>query len=130
MDSLFIRVNGHIKTFLLNHPEATAGGPAHQGIINLAYDIYKNMPGVFRFTAFNDLYHKGKNSKHAVGLALDYTLKDRSQYAIQEKQLVAMFKKFGIGAKVIDGVTDHLVKLVRICTLISILKQMLISIYH
>ncbi|TXG81440.1 MAG: hypothetical protein E6R13_06195, partial [Spirochaetes bacterium] len=90
------------KDFPVKSSEATAGGPAHQGIINLAYDIYKNMPGVFRFTAFNDLYHKGKNSKHAVGLALDYTLKDRSQYAIQEKQLVAMFKKFGIGAKVID----------------------------
>lgn len=55
--------------------ESTAGGPAHPGIVRLAKEIQNRVKDFTRFTAFNDLYHHKANprSKHAQGLALDFT---------------------------------------------------------
>lgn len=55
-----------------------------------------------RFTAFNDLYHKGKNSKHAVGQAFDYTVKDASEADASIARLQAVAKKYGFVVKAIN----------------------------
>ena len=54
--------------------QAHAGGPSHPGVFALARQIQGNVPGFNRFTGFNDRYHKNKRSKHAEGLAMDFTL--------------------------------------------------------
>jgi len=60
----------------LKSGEAIAGGNAHPGIIRLAQLIQSKCPNFRYFSALNDAFHKNKkpNSKHAQGLALDFTL--------------------------------------------------------
>ena len=55
--------------------QATGGGKSHKGVTDLAGMIQGNVPGLTRFTAFNDNYHQASNkSLHAKGLALDFTI--------------------------------------------------------
>ena len=55
--------------------QATGGGPSHKGVTDLAGMIQGNVQGFTRFTAFNDNHHQASNtSKHAKGLALDFTI--------------------------------------------------------
>jgi hypothetical protein len=87
--------------------EATAGGATHPAILAAAQMIQNgNMAGgVNRFTAFNDLYHKGTGSKHASGLAGDFTLKDASKSGAAAEQVRQMFRSAGLpddAFKVID----------------------------
>lgn len=63
------------KDLKLKSDESTAGGPAHPGIIRVAKEIQARVQDFNRFTALNDAYHHRANprSKHAQGLALDFT---------------------------------------------------------
>jgi len=60
----------------LKSGEAIAGGNSHPGITRLAQLIQTQVPNFRYFSALNDAFHKRTkpNSKHAVGLALDFTL--------------------------------------------------------
>jgi len=60
----------------LKSGEAIAGGNAHPGIVRLAQLIQSQVPNFRYFSALNDAYHQRAkpNSKHAQGLALDFTL--------------------------------------------------------
>ena len=58
-----------------------------------------------RFTAFNDSYHKGTNSKHAVGQAFDFTVKDASEANSSIKRLQEVAKKYGFTISAINEYT-------------------------
>lgn len=58
-----------------------------------------------RFTAFNDSYHKGTNSKHAVGQAFDFTVKDASEANASIKRLQEVAKKYGFTISAINEYT-------------------------
>ena len=55
-----------------------------------------------RFTAFNDLYHKGTNSKHATGNAFDFTVKNAKEATQAVKTLEEMAKRYGFTIKAIN----------------------------
>ena len=75
----------------LKSGEAIAGGDAHPGIIRLCQLIQSQVPNFRYFSALNDAYHKNKkpNSKHALGLALDFTLTNGASGAGQAMSIVA-----------------------------------------
>lgn len=64
------------KNLTLKSAETTAGGPVHPGIVRLGQEIQARIQDFIRFTALNDAYHHQANprSKHATGLALDFTI--------------------------------------------------------
>jgi len=64
------------KDLKLKSSETTGGGPVHPGIVRLCQEIQARVQDFIRFTALNDEYHHKANprSKHAVGLALDFTV--------------------------------------------------------
>lgn len=69
-------------------------------LIELAKKIQSAIPGFNYFSGFNDEYHKGTTSKHAEGMALDFTLATQPT-AKQAKQIIDAIK--GLGAsKVLD----------------------------
>ncbi|WP_407410775.1 hypothetical protein [Acinetobacter sp.] len=83
--------------------EAFAGGQVRGYTANFAQMAQKQLgSSLNRFTAFNDLYHKGTNSKHATGNAFDLTLTDPSKSAQAAKNLEAMARQYGYIVKVID----------------------------
>lgn len=55
-----------------------------------------------RFTALNDSYHKGTNSKHAIGQAFDFTVKDQSEAEASIKRLQDVAKKYGFTINTIN----------------------------
>lgn len=55
-----------------------------------------------RFTAFNDLYHKGTNSRHATGNAFDFTVKNAKEATQAVKTLEEMAKRYGFTIKAIN----------------------------
>ncbi|KAB0653157.1 hypothetical protein F7P73_08140 [Acinetobacter bohemicus] len=55
-----------------------------------------------RFTAFNDLYHKGTNSKHATGNAFDFTVKNAKEASQAIKTLNEMAQRYGFTIKTIN----------------------------
>ena len=55
-----------------------------------------------RFTAFNDSYHKGTNSKHAIGKAFDFTVKDAREANASIKRLQEVAKKYGFTINAIN----------------------------
>ena len=55
-----------------------------------------------RFTAFNDSYHEGTNSKHAIGQAFDFTVKDAGEANASIKRLQEVAKKYGFTIKAIN----------------------------
>lgn len=67
---------GDTSGLRLKSAETTAGGDAHPGIKRMCQLIQTNVKTFKQFTALNDAYHQRKkpNSKHAKGLALDFTL--------------------------------------------------------
>ncbi|MBP2544865.1 phage tail protein [Acinetobacter guillouiae] len=85
----------------IKSPEAYAGGKAHQGILDLAGAIQDKFQ-ITKFTAFNDMYHKGTSSKHAKGLALDFGLQDSSKSGQVTSDLRSMLGKNGVNAQVLD----------------------------
>lgn len=78
---------------------ALAGGKTQQGTFALAHDIQKMLGRDLKyFSAFNDRYHKGTNSKHASGLALDVVLKDPKNSAAATKQIQEYLSSLGLSA--------------------------------
>ncbi|MRI56774.1 hypothetical protein D8770_22840 [Methylobacterium sp. DB1607] len=89
---------GSTKGLRIKSSEALAGGATNPAIIAAAQMIHGGniAGGLNRFTAFNDLYHKGTGSKHALGLAGDFTLKDASQSGAAAEQVRRMFRSAGL----------------------------------
>lgn len=81
--------------------EAYAGGKAHQGVLDLA-GLIQDKFKITRFTAFNDKYHQGTNSKHAKGLALDFGLQDPKNSANVASELRGMLQKNNVKGQVLD----------------------------
>ena len=75
----------------LKSSEAIAGGDAHPGINRLCQLIQSQVPNFRYFSALNDAFHKRTkpNSKHAQGLALDFTLTNGASGASQAMSVVA-----------------------------------------
>lgn len=64
------------KDLKLKSSETTEGGPVHPAIVRVCQEIQARVQDFVRFTALNDGYHHRANprSKHAIGLALDFTV--------------------------------------------------------
>lgn len=54
------------------------------------------------FSAFNDLYHKGRNSDHNRGMAFDIVLKDAKQAKQAVAELQQYAKQYGYVVKILD----------------------------
>lgn len=83
--------------------EAFAGGNVRAYTANFAQMTQSAFgSNLGRFTAFNDLYHKGTNSKHATGNAFDFTIADAKKSGEAVKQLEDIAKRYGYVIKVLD----------------------------
>lgn len=102
------KLNGLVGASALNglrikSSESIAGGQVRgytAEFAKLAQDALGSQ--LNRFTAFNDSYHKGTNSKHAVGQAFDFTVKDASEANASIKRLQEVAKKYGFTIKAIN----------------------------
>ncbi len=102
------KLNGLVGASALNglrikSSESVAGGKVRgytAEFAKLAQDALGSQ--LNRFTAFNDSYHKGTNSKHAVGQAFDFTVKDESEANASIKRLQEVAKKYGFTIKAIN----------------------------
>jgi hypothetical protein len=66
----------------IKSPEAYSGGETSQQLITVAQAIQDKLGGdLHHFSAFNDSYHRGANSLHSQGRALDFTITDPSKAA-------------------------------------------------
>lgn len=77
-------------------------GSASLGVSALASSLQSSIPGLDKFTSFNDKFHAGTGSKHAQGLALDFTVKDPSKYAETASAVRRRLAEMGIDATVLD----------------------------
>lgn len=83
--------------------EAFAGGNVRAYTANFAQMTQSAFgSNLGRFTAFNDLYHKGTNSKHATGNAFDFTIADAKKSGEAVKQLEDIAKRYGYVVKILD----------------------------
>lgn len=83
--------------------ESIAGGQVRAYTANFAQLVQSALgKDLNRFTAFNDTYHKGTNSKHATGNAFDFTLGDVKKSGEAVTQLEQMAKRYGFIIKVLD----------------------------
>lgn len=84
----------------------TGSGSRSAGVDALARSLQNDVPGLKQFTAFNDDFHAGTNSKHAKGLALDFTLDDASKAPLTAAMIRAKLSRMGIDARVMDEYTS------------------------
>lgn len=78
-------------------------GTMSPAIAQLKSTIESSIPGIYKFTAFNDEYHsKDPNDPHAQGRALDLTVMDRNQAAAIAQQIRNKMKAMGIEGTVVD----------------------------
>ncbi|WP_098714475.1 hypothetical protein [Acinetobacter baumannii] len=83
--------------------ESIAGGQVRAYTANFAQLVQSALgKDLTRFTAFNDTYHKGTNSKHATGNAFDFTIDDVKKSGQAVAQLEQMAKRYGFAVKVLD----------------------------
>ncbi|WP_111849477.1 phage tail family protein [Acinetobacter baumannii] len=83
--------------------ESIAGGKVRAYTANFAQLTQSALgKSLNRFTAFNDLYHKGTNSKHATGNAFDFTLEDSKKSGEAVSQLEQIAKRYGFAINVLD----------------------------
>jgi len=83
--------------------ESIAGGQVRAYTANFAQLVQSAMgKDLNRFTAFNDTYHKGTNSKHATGNAFDFTIGDVKKSGEAVAQIEQMAKRYGFAIKVLD----------------------------
>lgn len=89
--------------------QAFAGGANHAGTLAAAKAIFGAdiAGGVARFTGFNDAFHAGRNSKHAFGLAGDFTLKDPTRSAEAAEQLRNMFRAAGLADSMFRVIDEY-----------------------
>lgn len=86
-------------------PGAMAGGPASAGTLALARAIQASVPELRQVTAMNDRFHAGTGSKHAQGLALDFTINGQDPRAAAAgiaARVRAQLAGAGIRATVLD----------------------------
>lgn len=79
--------------------QAFGGGATNTATTQLAQVLQGQgqVPGgINRFTAFNDNYHAGSRSKHASGLAMDFTLNDASKSAEAAEFMRSQLRKAGL----------------------------------
>lgn len=83
-------------------PGANAGGSASLGTLSLARALQNDVPGLQQFTALNDQYHAGTTSKHAQGLAIDFTIHNAADSPQVAEAVRSKLAAAGIDAKVLD----------------------------
>ncbi|MDK2123704.1 lytic transglycosylase domain-containing protein [Parachitinimonas caeni] len=79
--------------------QAFGGGKTEQGMIDLARAVQGTLGDKLeRFTGFNDAYHAkhATSSKHAQGLAMDFTLKHAKDNKVVSAQIQQIGRDFGI----------------------------------
>ena len=83
--------------------ESIAGGQIRAYTADFAQLAQKQLGDELkRFTAFNDTYHKGTNSKHATGNAFDFTIADSTKSAETVAELEKLAKSYGFVIRVLD----------------------------
>jgi len=82
--------------------QAFAGGAVHPATLKLAGMIQSSVQGFDRFTGFNDKYHEGTNSRHAKGLAGDFTVSNPAYSAAAAEMVRQIAKQLGASVYVID----------------------------
>lgn len=83
--------------------ESIAGGQIRAYTADFAQLAQKQLGNELkRFTAFNDTYHKGTNSKHATGNAFDFTIADSAKSAVTVAELKKLAKSYGFVIRVLD----------------------------
>jgi len=86
--------------------ESIAGGKVRNFTAEFAKIAQEALgSNLIRFTAFNDLYHKGTNSKHATGNAFDFTVKNAKEASSAVKQLEDLAKRYGFTINAINEYT-------------------------
>lgn len=102
-DNVPVKMNGKTENVSLEeaskdrNQQAFAGGETNSGTLAAAKAINALQgDNLNRFTGFNDKYHAGSSSNHAIGLAGDFTLKDTNKSSESAEQLRGMFKKAGL----------------------------------
>lgn len=99
---------GYVDSFMRSTPGSAAlrtkagAGVFSPEVSALASMIQQEEPGLRQFTAANDAYHAGTDSKHAKGLALDFVVNDPAQAGAVVQRLRERLKNMGVGAKVLD----------------------------
>ena len=91
--------SGSLAGLRIKSPEAYSGGETSGRLIEVANMIQDKIGGDLKhFSAFNDSYHRGPNSLHGQGKALDFTIADPSRSA----DIAGMVKGIPGVSKVID----------------------------
>ncbi|EXA69825.1 hypothetical protein J503_0811 [Acinetobacter baumannii 984213] len=95
--------NANLKGLNIKGAESIAGGQIKGFTAEFAQLSNSALgPLIDRFTAFNDSYHKGTNSKHATGNAFDLTLDNAKEAKKAVGILEAVAKRYGYVVKVLD----------------------------
>ena len=95
------KFNRYMNSILGLNKKADAGY-VDPGLGSLASKIQSSVPGIKRFTSFNDAYHAGTNSAHADNRAFDLTIADPSKSAEVAAAIRKVMADEGIKGKVID----------------------------
>ena len=99
--------NANLKGLNIKSAESIAGGRTRGYTAEFAQLANSALgDSINRFTAFNDSYHKGTNSKHATGNAFDFTLKDAKQAQQAVSVLEDVAKRYGYSIKILDEYKD------------------------
>ena len=95
--------NTQLSGLKLKSNEAIAGGQARGYTAEFA-EVTQSLLGdkLRYFSAINDTYHKGKDSKHASGQAFDVVLKDAKQAAQAAAIIEQAAKKYGFNVKILN----------------------------
>lgn len=95
--------NATLSGLKLKSNEAIAGGMVRGYTAEFA-EVTQSVIGnnLKYFSALNDTYHKGTNSKHASGQAFDVVLKDAKQAAVAAAIIEQAAKKYGYNVKVLN----------------------------
>lgn len=83
-------------------PVKPGAGTIDPVLASFAGKLHQAVPGIDRFTSFNDAYHKGTNSAHAAGRAFDFTIKNPAQSAEIADLVRREMTRQGITGTVID----------------------------
>lgn len=92
-----------VQGLRLKSSEAVSGGEADPRLIGLAHQIQNQLGGdLLYFSALNDTYERGGNSKHSSGLALDFTLRNPKYSAGSADLVRSILAQSGLQGRVID----------------------------
>ncbi|QDJ91879.1 hypothetical protein AhaeAN54_007190 [Acinetobacter haemolyticus] len=95
--------NSNLKGLNIKSAESIAGGQVKGYTAEFAQLADSALGDIInRFTAFNDKYHKGTNSKHATGNAFDFTVKDAKQAQNAVKILEDVASRYGYSVKILN----------------------------